>query len=187
MGGLVVWIASASASGCVVTTGPDVVPGVPSLHARCTWPDASLEAVRAHLAAVDEHNRFVWSIAEDHVVETQSGRTLVHQRHVVPGARPREVQVWAWLEELEHGGLRVAWLADQRDFELSPGAVRADRAEGEWRVRQRPAGGVEVELDLVYAPGGAVPAFVVRWAQSWGAARVLSDLRSLSTPTPRSL
>lgn len=172
------------ASECSVSTGAEVAPGVPSLHARCAWPAASLDAARALLKALDDHQRFVWTIAEDRLIGVDAGRALVHQRHELPGIRPREVRVWVWCEELEGGGLRVAWVSSDEAFEPAPDALRAARSEGVWEVRPRAAGGVELDFDLAYAPGGSVPPPLVRWAQTLGVAQVLAELERQSTPVP---
>lgn len=165
------------AEGCVITQGMDVAPGLPSVQVRCHWADVSVDAVDLLLARPDHYDDLFWMVAEDRVELVDGDRVLVHQRQEALGLRPREVLVWVSRTALPHGGYRYSWVKSDIPFVLPAGHVEVARNDGAWEVRPHRTGGVELQLDLAYDPGGMVPAWAVAWVQTAGTARMLRDFR----------
>ena len=60
--------------------------------------------------------------------------------------------------------------------------VLPDQDDGGWTVIPDPRGGVRVEYDLLYDPGGSVPGFVVRWFQGSGFVQLVGEMRTAAKP-----
>lgn len=168
-------IATADA-GCTLTTGPEVAPGIPSVHASCHWPDRSADAVDAVIARIGDHDDLFWMITQEDVVARDGDRLLVHQRHEVGPLKAREAHVWV---ERAYDGEAVvtrwhkAEVQPAFDDAIEPGDIR-----GSWTIAPDPEGGARVELDLAYDPAGWVPNWVVRMCQGSGARRALNQLHA---------
>lgn len=167
----------AHASGCVLTTGEPVAPGIPAVHAECHWADVEPGAVDAVLSEIGQHDVLFWMIASERVLEADGPRTLVHQRLEVSPLRPREASVWV-SRTVRGDASVIAWELADEGPRPSPGAVRPEVNTGSWTVAPHPGGGTAVTVDLAYDPGGWVPAVLVRWCQGAGAQRALADLRA---------
>ncbi|MCB9678019.1 MAG: hypothetical protein H6737_23165 [Alphaproteobacteria bacterium] len=131
------WAEAREAHGCHVTTGADVVPGIPAVRAECHWPTIEPAVVADLVGDVDGQARFVWTLEAESVVRADDEGTWVLQRHALPGLRDREGLVR--IERIADGeALEVRWT-------LEPGPVAADAVameanDGVWRVGRATAG-----------------------------------------------
>ena len=166
---------------CVFSMSQREADGVTPVRVECRWSDRDAPELDTLLSQVGSYHEIVWAIEDSRVVDTRGDRSLVWQRHVVKGTAPREVMVWMEAKPTIAGGTRYSWTTADVDFDLSRGAVEAPRNDGYWEVTPT-VDGVEVVLQGSYDPGGWVPDWLVRWCQTFGADRLMKDVRALTVP-----
>jgi hypothetical protein len=128
------------------------------------------------------YDQLIDAIVTSRVVRVEGARTLVHQVQHTRGISTREVLLWMQRTPVD-AGWRFTWTtASQEPLDLPRGHVRAPRNDGAWEARPHPEGGLEVVHDIAYDPGGSVPGWVVRAAQTGGLAGVMGDVRAKLTP-----
>jgi hypothetical protein len=101
--------------------------------------------------------------------------------HRNSGIADREVLIFMWREQKD-GWDRYAWAPSGQALVPYKGNVAAVRNEGYWEARPSAAGGVQVRHQLLYAPGGSVPGWVVRMFQTGGLESSVKDMRAALAP-----
>ena len=167
---------------CTFYMGAREADGVTPVQVECRWSDVEKESLDALLRRVDTYHDIVWAIEDSRVVRVEGERSLVWQRHHVPGTAAREAMVWMAVQPTAAGGTRYAWTTADEAFTSGRGTIQAPRNDGFWEVTPT-ADGVEVILQGSYDPGGWVPDWLVRWCQTVGAERVMNDLHERAAGT----
>ena len=167
---------------CTYFMGERESDGVTPLRVECVWDHIDPDKIDALFGQVAGYDAFIWAIEDTRQVSVDGARSLVWQRHSVPGTAPREVQLWMETQPTEAGGMRYSWTTAGTPFSLGKGAIRAPRNDGYWEVSVGEAG-IEVVLQASYNPGGWVPDWLVRWCQTIGAERMMNDIQSLAAAT----
>jgi len=76
-----------------------------------------------------------WPLSDTRVERVESNRSLVFQRHEVPGTAPRETLVWLTAEANSAGSICYTWTtAAEEPLTLSDDALRAPRNDGLWEI-----------------------------------------------------
>lgn len=166
-------------AGCRLYRGP-ADGGLAPARAECHWPEVAPTALEGLLARYDRYDELIPPVTRSVVVRTEGGRALVHQVAHTRGLAPREVLLW--MERASSDGTaRFRWTtAADQPLDLPPRHVRAPRNEGWWEVAAHPRGGAQVVHQVTYDPGGAVPAWLVRWAQVGGLREIMENVRGLA-------
>ena len=165
---------------CRTYMGPQTDDGATPVRIECRWDGVQPEAIEAMFDRFDRYHVFVWALSGSRIEREEPARSLVWQRHEVPGTAPRETLVWLTAEDNGQGSTRYTWSsATEEPLVLSDGAIRAERNDGLWDIIPD-ADGVDVVLELTYSPGGLVPDWLVKWCQTLGADRMMADIRAIA-------
>lgn len=166
-------------AGCELSQGPTEADGVTPMLAACHWPEVDPARLSAMLARFDRYADYIAPVQSSEVVRQEGERALVHQLARTRGIAPREVLLWMEAVPVEGGGTRYTWTSDATlPLELQGNHVRAPRNDGWWEVAPHPEGGARVGHFVAYDPGGSVPDWIVRWAQTGGLSQVMSEMRA---------
>jgi len=169
---------TASENDCTFYALPANANGVEAVHVDCEWPELTVVTLDALLKKWEAHASYFSAVAKAETLETKGEVSRVHQRHVASGISDREVTLDMWRETVEKG-YRYAWKNSGSQEPLwDKSSVACPQDEGAWTVVALPRGGVRINYDLLYEPGGWVPGFVVRWFQTSGIVTMLDELRT---------
>ncbi|MFT5682965.1 MAG: hypothetical protein ACI8RZ_003889 [Myxococcota bacterium] len=166
---------------CRTYMGPQDADGVTPVRIECRWDGVDKTAIEAMFDQLGQYHVFVWALGDSRIERVDPERTLVWQRHEVPGTAPRETLVWLTAADNGVGSRSYTWTtATEEHFTLSSAyAVRAPRNDGMWNIIPDEAG-VDVVLELSYDPGGMVPDWLVKWCQTLGADRMMAEIRAIA-------
>ncbi|MDG1481426.1 MAG: hypothetical protein P8R54_17660 [Myxococcota bacterium] len=165
---------------CQTYMGARDADGVTPVRIECRWDGIEKASVEAMFDQFDRYHEFVWALGDSRIERTEPNRALVWQRHEVPGTAPRETLVWLLAEDNGFGSRRYTWTtAPEEELTLSASAVRAPRNDGMWNIIPGDSG-VDVVLELSYDPGGMVPDWLVKWCQTLGADRMMSEIQGIA-------
>ena len=128
----------------------------------------------------DRHYTYYTTVAKSDILGKQGDKTRVRQVHEAAGISDRDVVLLMW-KTAAKGGQRYQWTIDSDQTGRGDG-VKPAQDDGGWTVIPDPRGGVRVEYDLLYAPGGSVPGFVVRWFQGSGFVDLVGEMRAAAKP-----
>ncbi len=167
--------------GCTFYKGPKDANGNESLMADCYWPEISAERMDQLLMPWGEHNKYFSSVSVSEVVSPKGDKSRVRQVHQASGISDREVMLVMWRAPAK-GGQRYQWTKDTDQSGRTGDMVMPDQDDGGWTVIPDDRGGVRVEYDLLYDPGGSVPGFVVRWFQGSGFVQIVGEMREAALP-----
>jgi hypothetical protein len=169
------------AHGCTFYKGPKDANSNETLFADCYWPEATPEKMDQLLLRWDRHFTYYTTVTKSDVVGKKGDKTRVRQVHEAAGISDREVMLLMWKAPAK-GGQRYQWTKDTDQSGRTDDGVLPDQDDGGWTVIPDPRGGVRVEYDLLYDPGGSVPGFVVRWFQGTGFVDLVGEMRSAAKP-----
>ena len=169
--------ATVNEHGCQFYSGPRHSSGYDKITAQCVWPELSVEKINSMLSINSMHDELFNTIAVAVNVGSYQGRELFRQVHQASGISDREVVIQQWQTTIT-GGFRYDWRSHSDQSAVTGDNVAPEVCEGTWTVTERAAGGSNVQYELVYAPGGWVPRFVVNNFQSDGIVSMIGDFRS---------
>lgn len=174
-------------AGCQFYRAPVEEDGNQAARAECHWPEVPPERLAAWLGRFERYDELIPPVVRSEIVRVDGERSLVHQVARTRGLAPRQVLIWMQSRSSD-ASTRVGWTtATGEPLALAPRHHRALRNEGWWEVSAHPDGGAQVVHQVLYDPGGAVPAWVVRWAQVGGLREVMQNVRDVAAhpgPTP---
>jgi hypothetical protein len=162
---------------CAYFVGPRDESGFPLVRAECTWPDVSPQQLDAVLGDWTRYDDCFATIDAVEVLDDGGAVQRVRHVHAVPAAYDREVVLQMQRQPLGEGW-RYSWSADPAPPPPTDGLVAVARDDGFWTVSPAPGGGAAVTTELIYNPGGSLPAFVVRWFQTAGMSAFVEELRA---------
>ena len=169
---------TATENDCTFYALPANANGVEAIHVDCEWPELTVVTLDALLKKWGDHSKYFSAVAQAEVLGTDGEISRVHQRHVASGISDREITLDMWREVIDKG-YRYAWKKSGAQAPMwDDGNVACPTDDGAWTVVALPRGGVKVNYDLLYEPGGWVPGFVVRWFQTSGIVTLVSELRT---------
>ncbi len=172
---------TASENDCTFYALPANSNGVEAIHVECEWPEVTVVTLDNLLHKWANHQNYFSAVGRAQVLETKGDVSRVHQRHVAAGISDREITLDMWRETVDKG-YRYAWKGSANQHtKWEEGNVSCPVDEGAWTVVALPRGGVKVNYDLLYDPGGWVPGFVVRSFQTGGIVTMLAELRAQTT------
>ncbi|MBT3219269.1 MAG: hypothetical protein HN348_09275 [Proteobacteria bacterium] len=161
---------------CTLYLGPADNGTVP-MHAECVWPELPFEKVDRLLSKWEDHDLYFSSVTACDLVRQDGNRTMVVQTHQSSGISDRQINLWMEKTPLDGGGFRWRWTKANDPVTLLKGNVEAERDDGHWEIAPE-GSGVKVTYHLLYAPGGSVPGFLVRWFQTSGLTAITEDFRT---------
>ncbi|MCB9762693.1 MAG: hypothetical protein H6739_23030 [Alphaproteobacteria bacterium] len=173
------------ADGCAFFIGPKKASGYEVMRAECTWPDVTVEALDRHLSAHDTHDLIFETIAASDIIGQEGEAVRVFQVHQAAGISDREATLLYTRQVAADGTITHAWQMTAQQPPPQDGRVTAVVDTGKWELRPAPSGGATVVHELLYEPGGSVPAFVVRWFQSGGFPDIAASLRTYTLKHPQ--
>jgi hypothetical protein len=162
---------------CQFYSGPRHSSGYDKVTAQCVWPDLSVEKINSLLSVNSLHDELFNTVAVAVNVGTFQGRELFRQVHEASGISDREVVVQQWQTTIS-GGFRYDWTIHSDQSAVTGDNVSPEVNEGTWTVTERAEGGSNVQYELIYAPGGWVPRFVVNNFQSDGIVSMIGGFRT---------
>ncbi len=168
-------------NGCTFYKGPKDGDGNETLFADCYWQEVSVEKMDALLNRWDRHDTYFSTVAVSDIAGKVGDKTLVRQVHEAAGISDREVMLLMWRSEAK-GGQRYQWIPAPDQTGRQGAGVLPDNDTGGWTVIPDARGGVRVEYNLLYDPGGSVPGFVVRWFQGSGFIQIVGEMREAAKP-----
>lgn len=151
--------------------------GMTPVRVVCSWPEADAAQVHAVLSSPERHASVFGGLSESSVIGRAGGSERVYLRYRARGMSDREVVVDYDSSPID-GGRRYWWhkSADQRG--LRGDTVQLPMTAGSWEVQDGASGqGVTVAYELRLKLGGAIPGFLVDWAQTGAVADSLGELR----------
>jgi len=169
---------TATENDCTFYALPKNNDGIFGVHVHCEWPEITVVTLDSLLKVWEDHDDYFDTVAISEVLSKNGEITRVHQRHVVSGISDREVTLNMWREVIDKGYRYVFQNAEKQEEKRKSGSVLVPRDDGVWTVVALPRGGVGVDYDLLYDPGGWVPGFVIRWFQTGGMIKIMGELRT---------
>ena len=161
---------------CTFYKGPRHSSGFDRVTAICHWPELQPDHVNTILSDVSRHAGLFSTVESVRLIGEHNGRQLSRQVHVASGLSDREIVLQHWVSQ--HGdATRHNWLIHTPQPASTMDLVVPDYDEGYWAVSAHPRGGSKVHFDLVYAPGGLVPKFVVNRFQTSGVVDMVGHFR----------
>lgn len=167
-------------SGCTLMLGPAEADGVVPMRAECHWADVPYDKFVRVFSKWEDHDVFFGTISASDVLSVNAGVSQVHQVHVSKGIADREI-VLDGTSAPDGDGTKFSWKKSAHQVGASGDRVEVARSEGYWIARPAADGGVDVEHQLSYDPGGSVPGFLVRWFQTSGLSSIVTDLHTYMT------
>jgi hypothetical protein len=163
--------------GCQFYTGPRHSSGYDKITVQCVWADLSVEKINSMLSVNSLHDELFNTVAVAVSVGTHQGRELFRQVHQASGLSDREVVIEQWRTTITDG-FRYNHRIHSDQSAVTGDNVAPEVNEGAWTVTSRSGGGSNVQYELVYAPGGWVPRFVVNRFQSDGIVSMVGGFRT---------
>jgi len=168
------WTSAGMKHGCEIFTG-DAVGTIAPVRAVCDWP-ISADSVIQTLDRTDNLEAVFSTVEQSAVLGSDSdGGDLVYQSYRMTPFFKREV-VLAMSSEPIPDGRRFSWRKASDQSALTGTRIEIDRTENLWEVTGS-AEHCHVVLELSFAPGGNVPAFIIDWLQGAGVKDQLGELR----------
>ena len=169
------WTSVGNKHGCEIYKGEtedDIAP----IRAVCDWPISTNSVIQTLDHPGDLETVFS-TVEQSAVLESElNGAELVYQSYRKTIFFRREV-VLTMSSEFIPDGRRFSWKKASDQSALTGDRIEIDRTENLWEVT-----GTEdrchIVLELSFAPGGSVPAFLIGWLQGAGVKEQLGELRS---------
>jgi len=169
---------TATENDCTFYALPKDKAGVNGVHVHCEWPELTVVRLDALLKVWGDQDEYFETVAISDELSKEGETTRVYQKHVVAGISDREVTLDMTRETIDSGYRYHFTKSAKQEAARESGTVNTETDDGAWTVVALPRGGVRVNYDLRYDPGGWVPGFVIRWFQTSGMITIMGELRA---------
>jgi hypothetical protein len=174
------WTKTEHVNDCTFYKGEQQGELVPT-RAVCEWPIAP-EKLQALIEPADLFDEILSGVSISKLVPSPSEVTRVLQVYSYPGMTDR-AGIIDYRMTLIPSGKRYDFQKAENQSSLSKKYVEVEKNTGFWEVTASQEGSLLI-FENLYAPGGYVPSFLIRWFQGAGIRGVLEELRKFAEHKP---
>ena len=169
---------TATENDCTFYALPKNKAGINGVHVHCEWSELTVVSLDALLKVWENHDDYFGTVSVSEEMTREGEVARVYQKHVVAGISDREVTLDMTREVIDKGYRYRFTKSAEQEAPRESGTVNTLMDDGAWTIVALPRGGVSVDYDLLYDPGGWVPAFIIRWFQTNGMIAIMGELRT---------